>query len=96
LRNANCVWIPGGDPNLLFAVYPNTRVQRELQGVLNRGGVVAGDSKTHTKLEQTLNRSLTLTCIWRCDLRRSELLSATMKTIQQRQARLSGSPAKRI
>ena len=44
LRSANCVWIPGGDPNLVFAVYPNTRVQSELQGVLNRGGVVAGDS----------------------------------------------------
>lgn len=44
LRSANCVWIPGGDPSLMFAVYPNTRVQSELQGVLNRGGVVAGDS----------------------------------------------------
>lgn len=44
LRSANCVWIPGGDPDLVFAVYPNTRVQSELQGVLNRGGVVAGDS----------------------------------------------------
>jgi cyanophycinase len=44
LRSANCVWIPGGDTQLLFGVYPNTRVQRELQGVLNRGGVVAGDS----------------------------------------------------
>jgi site-specific recombinase XerD len=31
-----------------------------------------------------------------CGLRRSELLSLTMKTIQQRQAPLSGSPAKRI
>src|SRR5439155_4486427 len=44
LRSANCAWIPGGDPQLLFAVYPKTRVQWELQGVLNRGGVVAGDS----------------------------------------------------
>jgi len=44
LRSANCVWIPGGDPQLLFGVYPNTRVQRELQGVLGRGGVVTGDS----------------------------------------------------
>lgn len=44
LRSANCVWIPGGDPQLLFGVYPKTRVQGELQGVLNRGGVVAGDS----------------------------------------------------
>lgn len=44
LRSANCVWIPGGDPNLVIAVYPNTRVQSELQGVLDRGGIVAGDS----------------------------------------------------
>lgn len=44
LQSANCVWIPGGDPQLLFGVYPNTRLQRELQGVLSRGGVVAGDS----------------------------------------------------
>ncbi len=44
LQSANCVWIPGGDPQLLFGVYPNTRLQRELQGVLRRGGVVAGDS----------------------------------------------------
>jgi len=44
LRSANCVWIPGGDPQLLFAVYPKTKVQGELQGVLNRSGVVAGDS----------------------------------------------------
>ncbi len=44
LRSANCVWIPGGSPQLLFAVYPKTKVQAELQGVLHRGGVVAGDS----------------------------------------------------
>ena len=44
LRIANCVWIPGGSPQLLFDVYPKTRVQADLQGVLSRGGVVAGDS----------------------------------------------------
>lgn len=44
LRSANCVWIPGGDPQLLFEVYPKTKVDGELQGVLNRGGVVGGDS----------------------------------------------------
>ena len=44
LRSANCVWIPGGDPQLLFGVYPKTRVQVELQGILKRGGIVAGDS----------------------------------------------------
>jgi site-specific recombinase XerC len=31
-----------------------------------------------------------------CGLRRSELLSVTMKTIQQREDHLPGSPAKRI
>jgi cyanophycinase len=44
IKTANCVWIPGGDPQLLLGTYPNTRVAGELQGVLNRGGVVAGDS----------------------------------------------------
>lgn len=44
LRSANCVWIPGGDPELLFKVYPNTTVQRELQRILGQGGVIVGDS----------------------------------------------------
>jgi cyanophycinase len=44
LRSANCVWIPGGATQLLFDVYPNTKVQRELKGMLRRGGVLAGDS----------------------------------------------------
>ena len=44
LRFANLVWIPGGEPRLLFTVYPKTRVERELKAVLERGGVVAGDS----------------------------------------------------
>jgi cyanophycinase len=44
LRFANLVWIPGGDPQLLFSVYPHTRVERELKAVLERGGVVAGDA----------------------------------------------------
>jgi integrase len=34
--------------------------------------------------------------LFECGLRRSELLSVTVKKIQQRQAPLSGSPAKRI
>jgi len=37
-----------------------------------------------------------LPCLLGCGLRRSELLSVTVKIIQQRQAPLSGSPAKRI
>lgn len=44
LQSANCVWIPGGDPRLLFEVYPNTIVKNELQMVLARGGIIAGDS----------------------------------------------------
>ena len=44
LRFANLVWIPGGDPQLLLNVYPKTRFERELKAVLERGGVVAGDS----------------------------------------------------
>ena len=44
LRFASLVWIPGGDPQLLLNVYPKTRVERELKAVLERGGVVAGDS----------------------------------------------------
>ena len=44
LSAAECVWIPGGAPQLLFDVFPNTKIQAELQGVLNRGGIVAGDS----------------------------------------------------
>jgi cyanophycinase len=44
LRFAGLVWIPGGDPQLLFSVYPKTRVERELKAVLERGGVVAADS----------------------------------------------------
>lgn len=43
IRFANLVWIPGGDPQLLFNVYPKTRVERELKAVLERGGVVAAD-----------------------------------------------------
>ena len=44
LRSASCVWIPGGDPELLFEVYSNTTVQKELQALLDRGGIIAGDS----------------------------------------------------
>jgi cyanophycinase len=54
LRAAKCVWIPGGDSSLLSAVFPNTRVQQELQGVLNRGGVIAGDSAGAAAIGQGL------------------------------------------
>jgi cyanophycinase len=44
LRFAGLVWIPGDDAQLLFNVYPKTRVERELKAVLDRGGVVAADA----------------------------------------------------
>ena len=44
LRNATGVWIPGGNPESLANPYRNTRTQRELLALLNRGGVIAGDS----------------------------------------------------
>jgi len=54
LRSATWVWIPGGDPELLFKVYSNTTVQRELQGILDRGGVIAGDSAGASVIGQGL------------------------------------------
>ena len=54
LRFANLVWIPGGDPQLLFPVYAKTHTERELKGVLERGGVVAGDAAGAMLLGQSL------------------------------------------
>jgi cyanophycinase len=44
LRDATGVWIAGGDQSRLTALYGGTRVERELAGVLRRGGVVGGTS----------------------------------------------------
>jgi cyanophycinase len=44
LRKARGVWIPGGASRVVENTYRGTLVQRELQGVLDRGGVLAGDS----------------------------------------------------
>jgi cyanophycinase len=44
LRNATGVWIPGGRQWRLVDSYLNTRTHRELQAVLDRGGVVGGTS----------------------------------------------------
>ena len=44
LRKANGVFIGGGDQTILAEVYLRTRTQRELQTLLERGGVVAGSS----------------------------------------------------
>ena len=44
LRDATGVWISGGDQARLTALYGGTPVERELAGVLRRGGVVGGTS----------------------------------------------------
>lgn len=44
LRSANAVFISGGRQQRLADAYVNTRTQRELQAMLDRGGVVAGNS----------------------------------------------------
>ena len=44
LRTANGVWFGGGRQWRLVDSYLNTRVERELRGVLNRGGVIGGSS----------------------------------------------------
>jgi cyanophycinase len=44
LRSAGGVWIPGGGARILENTYRGTLVARELRAVLDRGGVLAGDS----------------------------------------------------
>jgi len=44
LRSANGVWFGGGRQWRLVDSYMDTRVERELLGVLNRGGVIGGSS----------------------------------------------------
>lgn len=44
LRSAKAVWITGGQPLLLEKSFGGTLVERELRALLDRGGVVAGDS----------------------------------------------------
>jgi cyanophycinase len=44
LRSAGGVWIPGGGARILETTYRGTLVARELKAVLERGGVLAGDS----------------------------------------------------
>jgi cyanophycinase len=56
LREATGVWISGGQPWRLMAVYLNTLTQRELQGVLDRGGVIGGNSAGASVLASFLLR----------------------------------------
>lgn len=44
LRSATAVWIMGGDEARLAKVYRGTRTQRELEALLDRGGVIGGTS----------------------------------------------------
>lgn len=56
LHRARAVWIPGGRQWRLVDSYLHTRTQRELQGVLDRGGVIAGTSAGATILGSYLVR----------------------------------------
>jgi len=44
LRTANAVFLTGGASRVLDEIYHDTLVEREIKAVLERGGVVAGDS----------------------------------------------------
>lgn len=44
LRKAQGVWLSGGNPGRLSQAYLGTRTQREIEAVLERGGVVGGNS----------------------------------------------------
>ena len=44
LRKATGVWITGGEQGRLADIYAGTKVEKEIRGVLERGGVVGGTS----------------------------------------------------
>jgi cyanophycinase len=44
IRKANGVWFSGGNSGRLASTYLNTLVHRELQALLDRGGVIGGES----------------------------------------------------
>jgi len=44
LQEANAVWVSGGSQKLLAEAYAGTAVERELQALLKRGGIVGGNS----------------------------------------------------
>jgi len=44
LKKARAVWFPGGRQWRLVDAYLNTRTEREIQAVLERGGVIGGSS----------------------------------------------------
>ncbi len=61
LRRARGVWFPGGRQWRLAEAYLGTRVQEEIAGVLERGGVVGGSSAGATILGSYLVRGDTAT-----------------------------------
>jgi cyanophycinase len=56
LREATGVWISGGRQWRLIDVYLNTRTHRELQAVLDRGGIIGGNSAGASVLASFLVR----------------------------------------
>jgi len=52
LRSATAVWFTGGDDAQLAKVYSGTRTQRELEALLNRGGIIGGTSAGATILSK--------------------------------------------
>jgi len=56
LRDASGVWISGGRQWRLSEVYLHTRTHRELQALLDRGGVIAGNSAGASALASFLVR----------------------------------------
>ena len=56
LRKANAVWFEGGRQWRLADAYLNTRTEREIKAVLERGGVVGGSSAGATFLGSYLVR----------------------------------------
>lgn len=56
LREADGVWISGGRQHRLVDVYLGTRTHRELEGVLDRGGIVGGNSAGASVLASYLVR----------------------------------------
>jgi cyanophycinase len=56
LKEADGVWISGGRQHRLVDVYLGTRTHRELQSVLDRGGVVGGNSAGASVLASYLIR----------------------------------------
>ena len=50
VRSANAVFMTGGKFQILETTYRGTLIQRELQAVLDRGGVLAGDAEGATAI----------------------------------------------